>query len=87
MAERRMLTKKIIDSDAFLEMPLSAQALYFHLIMSADDSGNVNADRVMKKTSARNDDYSVLLLKGYISEYTNHHQNVYINHWQIHNTD
>ena len=37
MAERRMFAKTIIDSDAFLDMPLSAQALYFHLSMRADD--------------------------------------------------
>ena len=42
MAEKRMFTKSIIDSDAFLEMPLSAQALYFHLNMRADDDGFVN---------------------------------------------
>ncbi|NCB72482.1 MAG: DNA replication protein DnaD, partial [Clostridia bacterium] len=37
MAERRMFAMTIIDSDAFLDMPLSAQALYFHLCMRADD--------------------------------------------------
>lgn len=42
MAEKRMFARKIIDSDAFLEMPLSAQALYFHLNMRADDDGFVN---------------------------------------------
>lgn len=42
MAERRMFAKTIIDSDAFLEMPLSAQALYFHLGMRADDEGFLN---------------------------------------------
>ena len=39
MAERRMMSKKIIDSDAFTEMPLSSQALYFHLLLRADDDG------------------------------------------------
>ena len=42
MAERRMFAKTIIDSDAFLNMPLSAQALYFHLSMRADDDGFIN---------------------------------------------
>ena len=42
MAERRMFAKTIIDSDAFLDMPLSAQALYFHLSMRADDDGFAN---------------------------------------------
>lgn len=37
MSKRRMLTQRIIESDPFLEMPLSAQVLYFHLIVHADD--------------------------------------------------
>ena len=49
MAEKRMFSKQIIDSDAFLEMPLSTQALYFHLSMRADDDGFLNnAKKVMK---------------------------------------
>ena len=42
MADRRMFSKKIIDSDDFLDLSLSAQALYFHLSMRADDDGFVN---------------------------------------------
>ena len=42
MAEKRMFSKKIVSSDAFLEMPLSSQALYFHLAMYADDDGFVS---------------------------------------------
>ncbi len=43
MAERRMFAKTIIDSDAFLDMPLSSQALYFHLSMRADDDGFIKS--------------------------------------------
>lgn len=39
MAQKRMFTMKIVDSDAFLDMPMSAQCLYFHLNMRADDDG------------------------------------------------
>ena len=42
MAEKRMFAKIIIDSDLFLDMPLSTQALYFHLSMRADDEGFMN---------------------------------------------
>ena len=42
MAERRMFAKTVIDSDAFLDMPMSAQALYFHMAMRADDDGFLN---------------------------------------------
>ena len=52
MAERRMFTKKIIDSDAFLDMPLSTQALYFHLNMRADDDGFVNNPKKICRMTA-----------------------------------
>ena len=37
-----MFSLTIIDSDAFLDMPSSAQNLYFHLSMRADDDGFIN---------------------------------------------
>ena len=46
MASKRMFSKKIVESDAFLDMSLTAKALYFHLNMIADDDGFVgNAKR------------------------------------------
>jgi hypothetical protein len=42
MAERRMFSKTIIDSDLFLDMSLSAQALYFHLVLKANNKGLLN---------------------------------------------
>ena len=49
MAEKRMFAQTIIDSDAFLEMPLSTQALYFHLCMRADDEGFVNNPKKIQR--------------------------------------
>ena len=49
MAEKRMFTNKIIESDAFLDMPLSAQALYVHLNMNADDDGFVNNPKMITR--------------------------------------
>ena len=49
MAERRMFAKVIVDSDAFLDMPLSTQALYFHLSMRADDDGFLNNARKIQR--------------------------------------
>ena len=45
MAERRMFHSAVVESDAFLDMPAGAQALYFHLGMHADDDGFVNGPR------------------------------------------
>lgn len=85
MAEKRMFTQKIIDSDAFLEMPLSAQALYFHLNMRADDDGFVNNPRrVTKLVSASEDDLKILLMKRFIIGFES--GVIVIKHWRMHNT-
>ena len=85
MAEKRMFTQKIIDSDAFLDMPLSAQALYFHLNMRADDDGFVNnPKRVTKLVSASEDDLKILLIKRFIIGFSS--GVIVIKHWRMHNT-
>ena len=67
MAERRMFAKTIIDSDDFLDMPLSSQALYFHLSMRADDDGFVNNPRkIQRMINASDDDLRLLVAKNYI---------------------
>jgi len=52
MAQRRMFSPTITESDAFLDMPLSTQALYFHLGMYADDDGFVNPGKIMRMPEA-----------------------------------
>ena len=70
MAERRMFTQKITESDAFLEMPLSTQALYFHLCMNADDDGFVkNPKRINKMMGGSEDDLKLLIMKVFILPY------------------
>lgn len=84
MAERRMFAKSIIDSDVFLEMPLSAQALYFHLGMRADDDGFVNSPkRIMRLVSCSDDDMKLLIAKRFIIPFDS--GIVVIKHWRIHN--
>lgn len=85
MAEKRMFTKSIIDSDAFLEMPLSAQALYFHLNMRADDDGFVNnPKRITGYVNASADDLKILLAKRFIIRFDS--GVIVIKHWRMHNT-
>lgn len=84
MAERRMFAKTIIDSDAFLEMPLSAQALYFHLSMRADDEGFINNPRRIQKTlGCGDDDMKLLFVKQFVIPFDS--GVVVIKHWKIHN--
>lgn len=85
MAEKRMFTQKIIDSDAFLEMPLSAQALYFHLNMRADDDGFVNnPKKVTRLINASDDDLKILILKRFIIAFDS--GVIVIKHWRMHNS-
>ena len=84
MAERRMFAKTIIDSDAFLDMPLSTQALYFHLSMRADDDGFINnAKKIQRMIGASDDDLKVLLMKRFLLPFES--GVVVIKHWKIHN--
>ena len=84
MAERRMFAKTIIDSDAFLDMPLSTQALYFHLSMRADDEGFINSPKkIQRMIGASDDDMKVLAAKRFIIPFES--GVVVIKHWRIHN--
>lgn len=67
MAERRMFAKTIVESDAFLDMPMSAQSLYIHLGMNADDWGFVNNPRSIRRMcGASEDDLRILIAKKFI---------------------
>lgn len=84
MADRRMFSKTIIDSDVFLDMPLSTQALYFHLSMRADDEGFVNnPKKIQRMIGASDDDLKILITKRYILTFES--GIIVIKHWKIHN--
>lgn len=85
MAERRMFTKKITESDAFLDMPASTQALYFHLNMAADDDGFVNNPKKIQRMCgfATDDDMKLLIAKSFIIIFET--GIIVIKHWKMHN--
>lgn len=67
MANRRMFSLDVVDTDRFLDMPVTTQALYFHLGMRADDDGFVSSPkRITKTVGCNEDDFKILLSKGYI---------------------
>lgn len=66
MATRRMFSKRIIESASFLRMPLTTQALYFHLGMQADDDGIVEAFMVLRFVGGSEDDLKLLHTKGFV---------------------
>lgn len=83
-SKKRMFSMQIVDTDAFLDMPLSTQALYFHLVMRADDEGFVsNPKRIMKLINAQEDDLKILTGKRFILTFQI--GIVVIKHWLIHN--
>lgn len=84
MADKRMFSISIIDSDAFLDMPLSSQALYFHLSMRADDDGFVNNPKKIQRTiGCGDDDLRLLMAKKFLIPFES--GIVVIKHWKIHN--
>lgn len=79
-----MFAKSIINSDAFLDMPLSSQCLYFHLSMRADDDGFINnAKSIMRFIGASEDDIKLLIAKKFILTFEN--GVIVIKHWLLHN--
>lgn len=84
MAERRMFAKTVIASDEFLKLPLSAQALYFHLAMRGDDDGFVNNPRsIQDSIKASDEDLRMLIDRRFILPFES--GVVVIKHWRIHN--
>jgi hypothetical protein len=86
MAEKRMFSKKVISSDAFLDMSATAQLFYFHLSMMADDDGFVDSTRsVMRSVGATPEDMNVLIEKKFIIYFSEEGVAV-IRHWNISNS-
>lgn len=84
MAQRRMMSMHIIDSDAFLDMPISSQNLYMHMLMRADDDGFVsNPKRIGRMVGASDDDIKVLISKKFVIPFET--GICVIKHWRIHN--
>ena len=84
MAGRRMVNIRIIDSDNFLELPLSTQALYFHLLLRADDDGFINnPKRIQRMIGGSEDDFKLLIAKQYILTFSS--GVIVIKHWRMHN--
>lgn len=84
MGDRRMFSKRITDSAKFLRMPISSQALYFHLGLHADDDGVVEAFPILKLSGCTEDDLRVLVAKGFI-QVLNEDLVAYITDWNENN--
>ena len=84
MAQRRMFSNKIIDTDLFLDMPASSQVLYLHLAMRADDDGFISSPKkIMKMLPCSDDDMKILIAKSFLIPFDS--GVCVIKHWKIHN--
>lgn len=84
MAERRMFSKRIVNSARFLKMPISTQCLYFHLGLHADDDGVVEAYTIMNVVGATEDDLKILVAKKFVNV-LNEDLVTYITDWRENN--
>lgn len=78
-----MFSSQIVNSDGFLEMPISSQGLYFHLGMHADDDGFVTPRKVLRMIGAGDDDLKVLMAKGFVIPFDS--GVIVITHWRQNN--
>ena len=84
MANRRMFSRDIVCSDRFLDMPRSAQALYFQYGLEADDDGFVSAPKkIIRLTNASEDDLKILIAKKFVLPFES--GVVVIRDWKINN--
>lgn len=84
MAQRRMFSKKIIDTDCFLEMTTSAQLLYFHLALQADDDGFISSPKkIMRMINLSEEDLDLLIYNNLIIQFEN--GVCVVKHWLVHN--
>ena len=84
MAKRRMFSLEVVDTDAFMDMPVGSQLLYFHLAMRADDDGFIsNPKKIIKMIGSQEDEYKVLIAKRFVIVFDT--GICVIKHWRIHN--
>lgn len=84
MAKKRMFNLTVLETDAFLDMPLSTQALYFHLCLRGDDDGFIaNPKRIVKTIGASLDDLRMLVMKRFVIAFED--GVIVIKHWRMHN--
>ncbi len=83
MAQRRMFSKSVVRTDSFLEMPQTAQNLYFHLGMEPDDDGFVTPKMIMRTLGSTEDDLKILIVKGFVIQFES--GVIVVRHWKENN--
>lgn len=85
MANKRMFSVDVVETDAFLDLPPKVQALYFHLGMRADDDGFVSGPRTIVRTIGCNaGDLKQLEAAGYVISFNS--GVLVVTDWKVNNT-
>ena len=84
MAQRRMFSLQVVDTDKFMDMPLSARLLYYELGMRADDDGFVaSVNRIARTVGCSKEDITTLTDNGYLLTFDS--GVIVIKHWKMNN--
>lgn len=84
MAQRRMFSLKVIDTDMFLDLSINAQLLYFHLAIRADDDGFISSPKkIVRMINLKEEDFNTLIDKGLIIKFES--GVCVVKHWLVHN--
>lgn len=84
MAQRRMFSLKVIDTDEFIDMPITSRLLYYDLSMRADDDGFVSSPKkIQRMCGCSDDDLKLLVAKQFIIPFES--GICVIKHWRLHN--
>lgn len=85
MANKRMFSVDVVETDAFLDLPPKTQALYFHLGMRADDDGFVSSPRTIVRTiGCTTGDLKQLEAAGYVISFSS--GVLVVTDWKVNNT-
>lgn len=84
MANRRMFSRTVINTDSFIDLPASARALFFHIGLEADDDGFVtNCKSLVRCFGCSQDDLNILVSKGYLIRFES--GTCVMTHWKLQN--
>ena len=84
MAEKRMFSSNVIDSDAFLDMSPTARLLYYDMGMRADDDGFIDSPKkIMRIIGASDSDLKELIDNEFVLRFES--GVIVIRHWYVNN--
>lgn len=84
MAQKRMFSLSVTDTDQFLEMPITSRLLYYELGMRADDDGFIDDwKKILKFTGLAEDDMKILMAKDFVIPFES--GIIVIKHWRLNN--